>query len=338
MKGALLWFLACGAVPHHEAAVSSAGRVDRSRLRDIVLRLQSSDAPTPDEPGSRVAGTPGAARGADIIVHELHREGFDVERRPIIVNQVFEPGRRVIAENIIVRLGTVPKTAPRLVVLAHHDARGAQNIRDAEALGWRWDESPSPGADDNASGSAALLEAARVIRNEARRLTTGVDLVFTGAEEMAEVDGRGFLTNIGAEAFAVDHAIRRSAIIGAISVDMLLRARSFGPSFRVYSDGRMGSQLLAGAFERAALLVEPGVELETYVDPTFTWSDHGSFWAHGWPAVLFIEDDFHHARYHKPTDYYAPGEAFYSMDHLFVGTRILVAAIVLLASGEANAF
>src|SRR5207245_3469013 len=53
--------------------------------------------------------------------------------------------------NLIVRLG--PETEDRIVIGAHYDVRG-----------------PYPGADDNGSGPAALLELARVLRGGPRAL------------------------------------------------------------------------------------------------------------------------------------------------------------------------
>jgi len=64
--------------------------------------------------------------------------------------------------NLIVRLG--PETEDRIVIGAHYDVRG-----------------PYPGADDNGSGTAALLELARVLRGAP--LAIGVDLAFYSNEE-----------------------------------------------------------------------------------------------------------------------------------------------------------
>jgi hypothetical protein len=78
----------------------------------------------------------------------------------------------------------------------------------------------------------------------------------------------------------------------------------------------------------AAAAEEPSVYVRELVDPSFTWSDHGSFWARGFGGVLFIEDDFHHVRYHRPTDTH--DLSFYSVEQLRAGTRIVLATILLL--------
>ena len=69
--------------------------------------------------------------------------------------------------NLIVRLG--PDTPQRIVIGAHYDVRG-----------------PFPGADDNASGTAGLLELARLLKAHPPQLRT--ELVFYPREE---VDGQG---------------------------------------------------------------------------------------------------------------------------------------------------
>jgi len=137
------------------------------------------------------------------------------------------------------------------------------------------------------------------------------------------------MINIGAEKLAMDYAARQVDIAGALSVDMLLRARPWGHAFRVYSDGRAGSSDLALSIQLAAWAVAPSATVREVVDPSFAWSDHGSFWARGWPGVLFIEDDFHHVRYHRGTDRYAADDPFYDADQLAAGARIIAAAVVL---------
>ena len=49
-------------------------------------------------------------------------------------------------------------------------------------------------------------------------------------------------------------------------------------------------------------------------------------------GVLLIEDDFHHARYHRPTDRWDPTDPFYSLRQLEAATKILAAAISVLSS------
>jgi hypothetical protein len=294
-------------------ALDRADAVDATRLAARVASLQAT--------GSRVAGTPGFAAASALVEGELSSLGLSIERTTFAVRNPYDGDRPVVTENLVSFLG--PSGGPRIVLIAHLDSRGAADPKAAGETGWRWDRSPAPGADDNGSGCAALLEVARVLRD--LPLATRVDLAFTGAEEMASIAPDGFMENLGAERLADAYA--GAGVRGAIAVDMLLRPLGA----RVYSDGRLGSAELADTIVLAAQATGlPTVDHR--VAPSFTYSDHGSFWAIGVPAVLVIEDDFHHARYHAPDDRLDPADPFYSVEHLHLATRALVAAVVILSS------
>ena len=194
----------------------------------------------------------------------LETLGHELESIEGVLDDPIHPGRRVLAKNLLVRLG---QGGPGLYVLAHLDTKGSN---DPE---WRLDR-PAPGADDDASGCAALLELARVLRPSRR-----VVLVWTDAEELARIDDDGFMSNLGGDLVADGVEDAR-----AIAVDMFLRPRPWGPSLRVYDDGRLRSAALTEALVHAAWTVAPTVEITRRTDPSFTYSDHGSFWARGWAA------------------------------------------------------
>jgi Zn-dependent M28 family amino/carboxypeptidase len=283
--------------------------VDRDRLVVWVEKLEGV--------GSRVAGTPGAAAAGDLVAEELARLGLSVERPAFVVANPYS-GEKVVAENVVGAIG--PKEGPAWVVIAHLDSRGALDPEDARARGWQWDRDPSPGADDNASGCAALLELARSL--SAAPPSQRVELVFSGAEEMATIAADGFMDNLGA-----DHV--EGEIAGAIAVDMLLRPRPWGDALRVYSDGRWASSMIAQAVLHASWIAAPEMFVDVRIDPSFTYSDHGSFWSRDIGAVLVIEDDFHHARYHTTDDRF--DEDFYSPQQLARATEILLQAVRFLS-------
>ena len=327
MLVATLLAIAIGAP--HEAAIDAAEKVEADRLVSWVEQLQALQ--------TRVTGTDGARKARDLIAAELERLGYDVERQPTVLKQVFADELTWVgSENLIATLGPRHR---RLVLIAHLDTKAARDASEAAELGWRWHTDPAPGADDNASGTAALLEVARVFAAHApsmsmsMSMSIGLDIVFAGGEEMAIVQVGNWMVNIGAEKLAMQYVSTQVDIVGALSVDMLLRARPYGSSFRVYSDGRLGSSRFSSAIQVAAHLVAPAATVTEIVDPSFAWSDHGSFWARGWPGVLFIEDDFHHVRYHRSTDHFAPTDSFYDRAQLAAGARIITAAVVLLLAG-----
>lgn len=94
-----------------------------------------------EEIGPRKTGTPGEASARDTVERLLRQAGLEVTRQP-----VGRVGADIVgSENIV---GILPGSRDGSIVIgAHHDTKG----RDV------------PGANDNASGVAVMLEAARVL-------------------------------------------------------------------------------------------------------------------------------------------------------------------------------
>ena len=310
--------LLLGQVPATDAALAAAAAVEPARLVRAITALQSV-------PGqSRVTGTPGAEAGREVVRAALAELGLTPERMPFAAHNKFaRPGREATrGVNLRVRLG--PAEGPGRVYVAHLDTKAAEDAAHAAEVGWRWDEDPAPGADDDGSGAAALLELARRLAPLAPCLARPVDLVWSDAEELAQVAPDGFMNAYGGEALA--EMVPTEA---ALAVDMLLRARPYGYVLRLYTDGRWASDLLMQDILLAGAAVAPEVLLDPRVEPAFTWSDHGAFWAQGVGGVLLIEDDFHHPRYHREADAFDPADPYYDVGQVTAATRLLVAAAVL---------
>src|SRR5262249_30073478 len=126
-------------------------RADPRRLHDLVMSLVAL---------GRRNDQAGMARAADWIRGQL--AGLGIESTAQVYR--FANGDY---RNVIVSFG--PKAARRTVVGAHYDVHA-----------------PYPGADDNASGTAGLLELARLLRDKPPAMRT--DLVFYPREE---TDGMG---------------------------------------------------------------------------------------------------------------------------------------------------
>ena len=105
-------------------------------------------------------------------------------------------------------IAMVPATAsadpevPHLVIGAHVDSTSENGAELA------------PGADDNASGVAAVLEVVRILAQ--CELATRIDFVFFTNEEIGTV---------GSEAYAADAVAAEEDIVGMIAVDMV----AYGP-------------------------------------------------------------------------------------------------------------
>ena len=183
------------------------------------------------------------------------------------------------AANVI---GRIPGAASRqIVVSAHYDHLG---IRDGVVY---------PGADDNASGVATLLAAARVIKSSGLR-----HAVVFAAFDAEELGLRG------ARAFVERHAVTPQTTAIDVNLDMVSRNDSYeifvagtGPSPWLLDvvrsvQARTPVKLLLGhdrTMRRAGL-----VEDWTHA------SDHGPFADRGVPYVYFGVED--HPDYHRPSD------------------------------------
>jgi hypothetical protein len=183
----------------------------------------------------------------------------------------------VTAENVVAtQVGT---TLPNewILVGAHYDSTNS-NLSNTT--------NPSPGAEDNASGCAGVLEMARVL-NQYRFKRTLKFVCFAGEEQ-------GLL---GSEAYAASAPIANIKL--AILMDMI------GYSSDTRNDVLLEtSTALSGVFTRfqnAATDYSPGLAVLTSTNPF--GSDHIPFINRAIPSLLLIEDEWDtYAQYHRTTD------------------------------------
>jgi len=155
-------------------------------------------------------------------------------------------------------------------------------------LGAHYDSLNNPGADDNASGVAAVLEAARVL-SQYQFNSTLVFIAFDREEQGL----------YGSAAYAAAHA--GDDIDGMISLDMLAYNPA-GPNHdTVLIYGRTASNPIKEALAEAIDLYGGGVTAS--IQGQLNSSDHAPFEARGWQACLLIETAvWTNPYYHKSTD------------------------------------
>lgn len=127
--------------------------------------------------GPRVTGTEGNIRASNALTQELTSLGWDVVIQPITLTNT------IVARNIIAIHNSSNANAPVGILGAHYDSRA---VADADTVVANR-TSPSPGANDNASGVAILLELARALDVNATGHT--VCLVFFDADDDANLTG-----------------------------------------------------------------------------------------------------------------------------------------------------
>lgn len=230
--------------------------------------------------------------------------------------------------NVIAAFG--PADGPVLVVGAHYDASG----------GW-------PGADDNASGVAGLLELARELG--AQPPASPVVLVgysleeppFFGTDEM------------GSAVHAASLAAAGTEVVGMLSLEMIGYYRD-EPGTQTYPDpsmallyGDTGDFLaVVGRETDAALLARIGppmaaaaddlrvISLAAPIDTTgIDFSDHRNYWSQGFTAAMVTDTAF----YRNP-NYHGLFDTADTLDYDRMAKAVdsVTAAVRALAGGDAR--
>lgn len=150
-----------------------------------------------------------------------------------------------------------------------------------------------PGGDDNASGVAALLEAARVLSQY--RFESTIRFVAFNAEEDGLLGSNDYVQQVvkGGGPTVVEQ------IAGMLSLDMLLMPSWYEPQYDTKDQGRIDLDLgtrpitacrqWAQAFIASAADYVPGIVVESY-ETTWGGSDHVPLANEGLPAILVIEN------------------------------------------------
>jgi photosystem II stability/assembly factor-like uncharacterized protein len=196
-----------------------------------------------------------------------------------------------------------------VLVCAHYDSLSKRSKPGTPDV-------PAPGADDNASGTAGVLEFARASRGHDYRRDV-IYACFTGEEQGLR----------GAQHLASLLASNGEALIGVLNMDMIAYADALPEDVDVITN--YPSTWLAEYFSRATRTYVPNLGVDVNVLPEMWRSDHGPFWQLGYPAILAVEDwDIHYPYYHSAND--TPDKLDYNVATAL--TRSVVAAAASLAA------
>src|SRR5687767_74601 len=185
------------------------------------------------------------------------------------------------SQNVVAMLrGTDPVLANEYVVIgAHFDHLGRSG---ASALDPDSAEAIRNGADDNASGTAAVMELARLLSRHAPRRSV-IFVTFSGEE----------LGLLGSQRFVERSPVPIDRVVAMLNFDMVGRLRNH--RLIVYG--------VETATEMRALVdsATTGTGLDVRgVGDGYGPSDHSSFYARGIPVLHFFTDL--HEDYHRATD------------------------------------
>jgi len=198
-----------------------------------------------------------------------------------------------LAKNVV---GVLPGADPELkaeavVFGAHYDHVGVQSEKGASFYGQigpaKDGDRIHNGADDNASGTSALLEVARAFAESgARPARTVIFVAFAGEE----------LGLLGSQHYARSPFVPNDRTVAMLNMDMVGR----NALDKVFLGGTRDTVAMERALNEANALV--GMSMERMAPgPLDGASDHASFQAVGIPSVFFFSGD--HPDYHRVSDH-----------------------------------
>ncbi len=252
----------CRFGPEYAAQLAGlATQVSAERLRADIQSLQDFK--------TRYASTTQCDAAGAFILERFRQLGLAAENDPFIFETYYH------SNNIV---AVIPgRVAPQRLVLvcAHYDSTSNNPLVSA------------PGADDNGSGTAAILELARILATE--KFDFSIVLLCVSAEEWGL---------FGSAHYARQARQDGAEIIAVVNLDMIAYPGSQQRVLDVIGDRR--SEWLTDRFIAAAQPLV-GLRLAKVIDPSLTWSDHSSFWDQGYSALCGIEDS-DNPYYHRTSD------------------------------------
>jgi hypothetical protein len=291
MKTILLWILTglAGITMPPSIAVSAEADTMRVRTDNLYGHVEFLTSIA----GYRHYGNmPGLLRCVDYI-----RSEFDIANGRIVLQDFQVEGRTY--QNVICSLG--PADGPRIIVGAHYDVCG-----------------PQPGADDNASAVAGLLEIARLMGANPDRLTYRLDFVAYCLEEPPFFG----TSHMGSYVHARSLRDRKVAVKEMLCLEMIgffssqENSQSFPiPLMRWFYPTRANFIAVVGNLRNWPLVwqvqrdMQMGAEIEVCkltapaMVPGVGLSDHSSYWKFGFPAVMITDTAFYrNPNYHQSSD------------------------------------
>lgn len=288
--------------PFVQPVVSQPPPASAARLQAHVKYLSEDLFP---RSGDRVENT---EKTADYIRDALIETGAKVSMQDVMVDGI-------AFKNVIARFG--PAEGALIVIGAHYDSHGDEIAAAMNADGLTAD-SHTPGADDNASGVAGLIELAGMLGRQPP--SQPVELVAYALEEPPYFRTQ----DMGSVWHARSLAAARREVKLMLSLEMIGYFKDAPGSQRypapmmryLYSDrgdfialvGEFGD---FGKMRRAKALMSGASPLPIYsinapaLLPGIDFSDHRSYWPHGYPAVMVTDTAFfRNPNYHKRGDRY----------------------------------
>jgi aminopeptidase YwaD len=170
-----------------------------------------------------------------------------------------------------------------VIVCAHHDHLGYNEYGNSLYTG---PQAIHNGADDNASGVAAMLQLARSLKGKKFKKNNYLFIAFSGEE----------LGLIGSKFFTANPAISLKKINYVVNIDMLGRLDSVQRTLIINGVGTSPSWTKT----LPKIKIDTGLIKITTTSSGLGPSDHASFYLENIPVLHFFSGQ--HSDYHKPSD------------------------------------
>ena len=286
--------------------ILNAVNLDSLRLTVQVLsgELGSQNGGTTDTIRSRVYSSSTHDLAAEFLKAKLESYGLSSEIQAYTDSFSNEHGLNVFAE----QRGSSGESC-KYILCAHYDS-----ITDSSTL------VSAPGADDNASGCAAVLEAARLL-SQYKILHTLVYALWDREEVGAS----------GSDYYARSARSRGDSIIGVVNLEMLGWDSNNDGLMDIHTSSKGISRQMADTVGFVSSLYQLSLNPVIY-DPGTSGSDHAAFWRKGYSAINFGEafwgGDFN-PHYHSVSDrlQYFNMPYFHNLAKLAAGSIALLAGI-----------
>lgn len=282
--------------PHEE--------VSKERLMETLAALPTARSPIADQ-----AHIDGLKETESLLKRKLEDLGHEVHEQ--VIEWAPPVRRRQNDEN------TEPPRWRNLWV----DFPGETRPEEVLVIGAHFDAVPnSPGADDNGTGTAALVELARVLRDRPTERT--IRLIFFNLEEVGLIGSARYVSQIAIPA----QRDGKEKYVGMVSLEMLgyfsdepgsqktpmpriegvFEPSDVGDFIAIATVSRF--QQFSGRFAEEMEAAEPRMEVFRFDFlpvplPDILRSDHAPFMAAGIPAFMLTDTaNFRNPHYHQPTD------------------------------------
>jgi len=248
----------------------------------VVIATRYSYAMFTDQPN---------ARAFEYILEQVR--GWYPENQIEIDDYPYTDAERTYTwKNLIV---TIPGTTRPGEVVAFSAHLDSTVVREGNAL------EAAPGANDNGTGAAALLEAARIFSHV--RFERTVQLIWFSGEENGLA---------GSRAYVLDHTTDNIAAL--VNMDMFGTDTNGDRCFEIHAGSSPAAAAVGQAVTQAIQVYGLNLSYDFLTNLATDRSDHAAFWEKGVPAVTIIENFFDNGLpdgcagvdgtpyYHRPSD------------------------------------